>query len=599
MSEPVRASRAAHTATAGPDAQPLWTTLLSIVEVEELAAGAPAGGPLAGLPFAIKDNLDLAGHPTTAACPDLAAGPPAGYDATAVRRLREAGAVPVGKTNLDQFATGLVGTRSPYGACHSVASVAHVSGGSSSGSAVAVASGLVPLALGTDTAGSGRVPAAFNGIVGVKPSRGLVSTRGLLPACRSLDCVTTFTRTVAQARVAMSVLAHADPLDPWSRPAPVVAPGGVAARMRVIAVPDRPLELEPLQDKAWQAALAHAREVAAHLVPVDIEAFLATGRLLYEGPWVAERYAGFGHLLDGPGVDPTVRAIVQPGRDLRAADAFAAMDRLAALRRRTEPVWAGADALLLPVTPEHPTLAAVAADPVGVNARLGRYTNFVNLLDLCAVAVPAGSREDGLPFGVQLIAPAFADGPLLDLAARWCGEPLHEAGPDHAEWGRAESGRAGQGRAEQGWAERRLAEQGRALLAVCGAHLSGLPLSGELARRGGTLHHRARTTPGYRLFRLPGTGIARPGLAWTGDGPAGGIEVEVWALPSAAVGAVLDGVPAPLGLGRVALDDGSSVVGFLATPDPGGDPRAGGWLGEDISGYGGWRAYLSATSRAT
>jgi allophanate hydrolase len=556
-----RASRAAHDAAAGPDPQPIWTALLSTVEVEESAAGVPGGGPLAGLPFAIKDNLDLAGHPTTAACPDLAGGPPAGQDATAVRRLRDAGAVPIGKTNLDQFATGLVGTRSPYGACHSVASTAHVCGGSSSGSAIAVAAGLVPLALGTDTAGSGRVPAAFNGIVGVKPSRGLVSTRGLLPACRSLDCVSTLTRTVAQARAALAVLVHADPLDPWSRPVPAVPPAGVAARLRVIAVPDRPLDLEPLHDKAWRAALDRAHEVAAHVVPVDIGAFLAAAQLLYEGPWLAERYAAFGHLLDGPGADPTVRAIVRPGRDLAATDAFTAMDRLATLRRATEPVWAAADALLLPVTPEHPTRAAVAADPIGVNSRLGRYTNFVNLLDLCAVAVPAGVRADGLPFGVQLIAPAFADGPLLDLAARWCGETVPERPPG----------------------------PGRTLLAVCGAHLSGLPLSGDLARLGGALHQRGRTAPGYRLFRLPGTGLPRPGLVWTGDGPADGIAVEVWSLPGPAVGALLEGVPAPLGLGRVTLDDGRAVTGFMAAPGPGT-----GAAGEDISGYGGWRAYLSA-----
>jgi allophanate hydrolase len=550
----VAASLAAHLAASRPGAQPVWTRLLSTVDV---AGDGPADGPLAGLPFAIKDNLDLAGYPTTAGCPDLAAGPPADRDATAVRRLRDAGAVPIGKTNLDQFATGLVGTRSPYGACHSVASDRHVSGGSSSGSAVAVASGLVPLALGTDTAGSGRVPAAFNGIVGVKPTRGLVSTRGLLPACRSLDCVTAFTRTVALARVALSVLVHPDQEDPWSRAVPAARPTGVAARFGVIAVPDRPLELDPVQDKAWQAALARAGELA-ELVPVDIEPFLAAARLLYEGPWVAERWAGFGHLLGGPGVDPTVRGIVSAGRDLLAADAFDAFDRLAALRRRACPVWTVADALLLPVTPEHPTLAEVAADPVGVNSRLGRFTNFVNLLDLCAVALPAGVRADGLPFGVQLVAPAFADGPLLDLAGRWCGEPEAETGP------------------APGWTR----------LAVCGAHMSGLPLSGELVRRGGTLHSRARTAPGYRMVRLPGTGLPRPGLSPGGDGPPGGIAVEVWELPEQAVGALLGTVPAPLSLGRVGLSDGTGVTGFLTT-EPGG---------EDISRFGGWRAYLRQSS---
>jgi allophanate hydrolase len=555
----VRASRQAHEAAARPGAQPIWTQLLSTVDVEALARAAPADGALHGLPFALKDNLDLAGYPTTAGCPDLAADPPAQRNSGAVQRLVDAGAVPVGKANLDQFATGLVGTRSPYGACHCVASVDHVSGGSSSGSAIAVATGLVPLALGTDTAGSGRVPAAFNGIVGVKPSRGLVSTRGLLPACRSLDCVTTFTRTVAEARAALTVLVHPDAQDPWSRAMPAARPTGVAARMRVIAVPDLALGLDPLQDKAWQAALDRAAELA-HIVRVDIEPFLAAARLLYEGPWVAERWASFGHLLDGPGVDPTVRAIVSGGRDLAAADAFRAMDRLAALRSASGSVWSEADALLLPVTPAHPTLAQVAADPVGVNSKLGRYTNFVNLLDLCAVAVPAGRLDDGLPFGVQLIAPAFADDPLLDLASRWCGEPVPELA------------------ARPGWT----------LLAVCGAHMSGLPLSAQLTGLGGTLHYRSRTAPGYRLFRLPGAGVARPGLMWTADGPAGGIALEVWELPQQSVGALLETVPAPLGLGRIVLADGSPVPGFVAV-SPGAVRD-----GEDISGHGGWRAYLSS-----
>jgi allophanate hydrolase len=371
--------------------------------------------------------------------------------------------------------------------------------------------------------------------------------------------VTTFTRTVADAREALSVLVHPDGEDPWSRAAPAVRPTGLAARLRVIAVPDRPLDLEPMHDKAWQAALARAAELA-EIVPVDIEPFQVAARLLYEGPWVAERWAAFGHLLGGPGVDPTVRGIVTTGRDLNAAEVFRALDRLAELRRRADPVWTDADALLLPVTPEHPTLAEVAADPVGVNSRLGRFTNFVNLLDLCAVAVPAGVREDGLPFGVQLIAPAFADGPLLDLAARWCGEPDPEPPPP------------------PGWTR----------LAVCGAHLSGLPLSAGLVRLGGSLHHRARTAPGYRMVRLPGPGLPRPGLMPGGDGPPGGIAVEVWELPQQAVGALLETVPAPLSLGRLRLADGAEVAGFLAN-GPDGPPGA-----EDISGYGGWRAYLAS-----
>ncbi|MDI2132877.1 allophanate hydrolase [Yinghuangia seranimata] len=527
--------------------------------------GVPTDGPLAGLRFAVKDNLDVAGLPTTGACPALA-DRVAERDAEAVRRLAAAGAVPVGKTNMDQFATGLVGTRSPYGACHSVASRDHVSGGSSSGSAVAVASGQVPLALGTDTAGSGRVPAAFNGIVGIKPTRGLVSTRGLMPACRSLDCVTTFTRTVAEGRAALAVLAGYDDEDPWSRAAPAVPPAGVAAEARVVGVPAGPLDLDPAHEAAWKRAVDRAHEVADVVVEVDVTAFLAAARLLYEGPWPAERYAAFGALLtpDGPHLDPTVRAIALAGRGVTGEEVFTGLDRLATLRRRGEAVWWDVDALLLPVTPGHPTLAKVTADPVGVNARLGTYTNFVNLLDLAAVAVPAGERDDGLPFGVQFVGPAFADGPLLDLASRWCGEPDVRPAP----------------------------RPGRTLLAVAGAHLSGLPLNGQLVSLGGRLHRRARTGPGYRLYRLPTAGVPRPGLAATTDGPTSGIAVEVWDLPDQGVGALLGSIPPPLGLGTVALADGTCVTGFMTAE--------GGLRGaEDITQFGGWRAYLTTNQTTT
>jgi allophanate hydrolase len=517
--------------------QPVW--------IRELTSRrGPSGGPLAGVPFGIKDNIDLAGVPTTAACPSL--DTPAAATATAVQRLIDAGAVPAGKTNMDQFATGLVGTRSPYGACHSVADPARVSGGSSSGSAVAVASGLVPLALGTDTAGSGRVPAAFNGIVGIKPTRGLISTRGVLPACRSLDCVTTFTRTVAEGREALEVLAGFDAADPWSRPQPPRLPVEVAARPRVIGIPSGDLDLSDEYRPLWEQARKHAATVA-HLVPIDISAFLDTAKLLYQGPWVAERFGAFGDLLGLDGVDPTVRSIVAPGRDVTGADVFAGLDRLAALRQVTAAVWYDIDALLLPVAPLHPTLASVAADPVGVNSRLGTYTNFVNLLDLCAVAVPAGPA-----FGVQLIAPAFADRQLLDLAARWCGEPV-PAAPVPA---------------------------GSALVAVAGAHLTGLPLNPQLLALGATLEYRARTTPGYRLYQLT---PQRPGLVRTGDGPS--LPVEVWRLSEQALGALLCTIPAPLGLGAVHLDDGSVVPGFLAEAHGTRDAP-------DITASGGWRSHL-------
>ncbi|HSY15107.1 MAG TPA: allophanate hydrolase [Jatrophihabitantaceae bacterium] len=546
--------------------QPAFVTVLDDARLGELLDAS--SGPLAGVPFAVKDNIDLAGVPSTGGCPSLTA--PATRSATAVQRLIDAGAIPIGKTNMDQFATGLVGTRSPYGACHSVASAAHVSGGSSSGSAVAVASGVVALALGTDTAGSGRVPAAFNGLVGMKPSRGLVSNRGLLPACPSLDCVTTLTRTVSLARTAFEVLAAPDHEDPYSRPMPVAAPPGIAREFTVVGVPAGELDLDEAHRSAWERALTQASTVA-RLVPIDIAPFLEAARLLYGGPFVAERLAAFGHLLtpDRAELDPVVRSIVLGAEQLSAAALFGAQHRLARLAAQVRAAFTDIDALLLPVTPGHPTLAEVAADPVGVNARLGTYTNMVNLLDLCAVALPAGHRSDGLPFGVQLLAPAFADRPLLELAARWCGEDsVVPRLPAH-----------------------------RTLLAVAGAHLTGQPLNGQLVELGGRLHSRARTASGYRMYRVPGP-LPRPGLVNSGDGPAGGIELELWDVPHQGLGLLLPSIAAPLGLGPVTLDDGRSVTGFVAIADHSdrsGAASADRHGSEDISRFGGWRAYLHAS----
>ncbi|HEV2637999.1 MAG TPA: allophanate hydrolase [Actinocrinis sp.] len=568
-------------AEADTENQPQWIRRLSEAERADLVdaarrdagAASPGPGPLAGIRFAVKDNIDVAGVPSTAGFPPAAA--PAAASATAVRRLLAAGAVPVGKTNLDQFATGLVGTRSPYGSCHAVGHDLYVSGGSSSGSAVAVAGGEVELALGTDTAGSGRVPAAFNGIVGLKPTRGLVSTAGVVPACPTLDCVSVFTRTVAQARTALGVLAGYDPADPYSRAKPAHLPL-IATEPRVVAVPAGPIDLDPLHREAWEAALAHARKVADEVVEVDVEPFLEAARLLYQGPWLVERYRAVAALLgdaglDHPDLDPAVRQVLAGAGAVSAADVFAGFERLAVLRRASEAVWDVADALLLPVTPNHPTLAEVAADPVPVNSRLGTYTNFVNLLDLCAVAVPAGSRADGLPFGVQLIAPAFADGPLLDLAAQWTGEAAGAPQPTPT---------------PPGWTQ----------LAVAGAHLSGMALNHQLLGLGARLRRRTRTAPDYRLFRLPGQGPARPGLYRSGPqvqptgpdaGPPGGIGVEIWELTHQAVGALLDTVPAPLGFGRLALADGGDVLGFVAQgPVPDG--------ALNITRFGGWRAYIAS-----
>ncbi|WP_112249196.1 allophanate hydrolase [Kribbella monticola] len=521
------------------------------VWITRVPPAEPKPGPLHGLTMAIKDNIDLAGVPTTAADPRSTT--PAVANAFVVERLIEAGATALGKTNLDQYATGLVGTRSPYGACHSVFSEQHISGGSSAGSAVAVASGEVDFALGTDTAGSGRVPAAFNGIVGIKPSKGLVSTSGVIPACRSLDCVTVFARTVSTARRAFEVMAVYDPADPYSRqlPRPAASTGAP-----LIGVPDRPLGMDPLHERAWAEAVDQAAKLGI-VVPVDVSVLLETADLLYSGPWLAERWLAFGDKLDDdPAVDPTVRSIVRRGAGLTAAETFAGFDRLASLTRQAEPLWTRIDALLLPVTESHPTLAEVAADPVGVNSRMGRFTNMVNLLDLCAVAFPGPARDDGLPFGVQLLAPAGHDELIIDLAAAWCGEPVPPRAPSTDE----------------------------ILLAVAGAHLSGQPLNDDLVLRGARLAFESRMARDYRMFLVDGP-VPRPGVTRTltpSDGP--GIEVEVWALPSAELAGFLATILAPLAIGPVELVDGRQVLGFVCTADA-ADP------GRDITSFGSWRTY--------
>lgn len=523
---------------------------------------APAQpGPLHGLRFAVKDNIDVAGVPTTAGDPRRTA--PATEHAPVVDRLVRAGAVVVGKTNLDQYATGLVGTRSPYGACSSVLSDEHVSGGSSSGSAVAVARGEVDVALGTDTAGSGRVPAAFNGIVGIKPSKGLVSTRGVVPACRTLDCVTVFARDVRTARAAYEQMVGYDAEDPYSRrleQRPVPA-------SYTIGVPDLPLDLDPQHAAAWAEAVT-AAEALGEVRRIDVRPFLEAAQLLYSGPWLAERWLAFGDALDdAAAVDPTVRSIVRNGASLTAADAFAGLTRLAELARQAEAAWAGIDVLLLPVTPTHPTLAEVAADPIGVNSRLGTFTNMTNLLDLCAIAVPGPARPDGLPFGVQLLAPAGGDDLLAELGARWCGEP-----------GLGLATSAGDGDDDQD----------TVLLAVAGAHLGGQPLNPTLVSRGAALVSTTRTARDYRMFLVDGP-LPRPGLTRLprpAQAPGRGIEVEVWQLPASQLGGFATTVAAPLALGPLELADGSEVLGFVCTADA---ARA----GRDITHHGGWRAYLA------
>ncbi|MDM7854952.1 allophanate hydrolase [Cellulomonas alba] len=526
--------------------------------VDERVAGG-ADLPLAGLVAAVKDNIDVAGLPTTAGAPTYAYRP--ARDATVVARLRALGAVVVGKTNLDQFATGLVGTRSPYGAVRNAWDPARISGGSSSGSAVAVALGMVDVALGTDTAGSGRVPAALNGIVGVKPTRGLLPTTGVVPACRGLDCVSVFARELRLARRVSELLAGPDGLDPLARipsAAPPVAGGG---RGRIaVPLPHQLGDLAPGWRAAFAAAVERFAAAGLEVVEVDVEPLLEAAELLYGGAFVAERYAAVGAHLEahrdeiGGDLDPTVARIVLAGALPSAADLLADRERLDHLAARARDALAGTLALLTPTTTSHPTLDEVAADPVAVNTRLGRFTNFANLLDLAALAVPAG-HVAGLPFGVMLTGPAFSDDVLAALAHRAADVTLE--------------------------------------LFVVGAHLAGQPLNRELVAAGGSWVRDARTAPLYRLSAL-GTTPPKPGLLRVSpddDEPGGSVVGEVWRLPAAGYGAFVAGLRAPMTIGTVVLDDGSEVSGFLVEPYAVRGAR-------DITAFGGWRAYLAAGAPA-
>jgi len=550
---------------------------LATLEARAAAPGALASMPLFGAPFVVKDNIDIAGAPTTAACPAFAYT--AARTADAVQRLMDAGAVWLAKTNLDQFATGLVGTRSPYGAPSSTWSAAHVSGGSSSGSAVAVACGDVPLALGTDTAGSGRVPAGFNHIVGLKPTPGRVSTSGVLPACRSIDCVSIFALTVDDAARALAVMEGPDAADTYSRfePGPAFLSRQPAQRLR-LGVPDRmPPDTEPAYAAAFEQACAQARQLGHDIVALDFSPLHAVAALLYAGPWVAERYAVVSALLQSrpEAIDSSVRAVIEQATAFSAADAFVGQYKLRALAAQAAQTWTRCDALLVPTAPGHPTLVQLAADPIGANARLGVYTNFVNLLGWCALALPSSITPEGLPFGVTFIAPGGHDAALARFGRSWqaqAGQTLGATGQRHTSGATPAAP----------WPE----SEATLPLAVVGAHLSGLPLNGQLLERGATLHERCTTAAQYKLYALPGTTPPKPGLLRV---PAGGhtIELEVWDMPLARLGSFLALVPSPLGLGSIELADGRHVHGFLCEPFALEGAR-------DISSFGGWRAYIAS-----
>lgn len=554
--------------------RPVWITLLGEEEARFRARSAKRG-PLYGIPFAVKDNIDVAGLPTTCACPEFAYVPE--RSAHVVERLEAAGAILVGKTNMDQFATGLVGTRSPFGIPSSVFSAAHISGGSSSGSAVAVAGGLVSFALGTDTAGSGRVPAAFNNIVGLKPTKGLVSTRGVVPACRTQDVVSIFASTVGDASRVLAVAAGYDPDDSYSRRVPESSEGETfPARLR-FGVPASGLEF--FGDEAAAALFKSAAERLTSLggqrVLVDFAPFREAAGLLYAGPWVAERLAAIHDFAKGsPGaIHEVVRGIIGGADKIDAVSAFKAFYKLADLVRAAEVEWAKMDVLLLPTTGTTYRIDEVVADPVRLNSNLGIYTNFVNLMDLSALAVPAGLRPNGLPFGVTLIARAFEDSKLVQI-----GDRLHRALPG-ASMGASALPLPGD------HAMAAVTDPDLYRIAVVGAHLSGQPLNGQLVERRARLVETTRTAPGYSFYALPGTQPPKPGLVFDGSGK-GGIEVEVWEMDAAAFGSFVGLIPPPLGIGTLKLADGSAVKGFLC--------EAYAVRGaEDITAFGGWRAWLS------
>jgi allophanate hydrolase len=547
----------------------------AVAEAKALTAAGAQGRPLYGVPVAIKDNIDVEGLPTTAACPAFAYQP--GKDATVVAKLRRAGAIVVGKTNLDQFATGLVGTRSPYGVPRNTFNPALIPGGSSSGSAVAVAAGLVPLSLGTDTAGSGRVPAGLNNIVGLKPSLGLISTAGVVPACRSLDCVSIFALTTDDCWTALAAIAGADAADPYSRAHPLGAHGPFPKDVRLgVPVADQRIFFgDRAGAGAYDEAVARAAALGAHIIEIDIEPFYETARLLYEGPWVAERYIVLKSLLASSpdSIHPVTKEVILKGARPSAVDTFAAFYELEALRRVRDAVFRTIDALILPTAPTVYTVEQVLADPIQLNNRLGTYTNFVNLLELCGLAVPASMRADGAPSGVTFLAPEGHDALLASIGRAFhadTGLPLGALGLPQPPLAAIAATPAA----------------GEIAIAVVGAHLSGMPLNGELKGLGARLLETASTAPDYRLYALSGSNPPKPGLLRVASGKGSAIAVEIWALRAESFGRFVAAIPSPLSIGTLRLGDGRTVKGFLVEAD-----ATAGAL--DISSFGGWRSYLA------
>jgi allophanate hydrolase len=557
--------------------RPDWITLVD----EETALAKARGalrGPLYGIPFAVKDNIDVAGLPTTCACPEFAYIPQ--RSATVVELLERAGAVLIGKTNLDQFATGLNGTRSPYGIPASTFNAEYISGGSSSGSAVAVAAGLTSFALGTDTAGSGRIPAAFNNIVGLKPTKGLISVRGVVPACRTVDTVSVFALTVADAARVATTASGFDEDDPFARSGASPFTVEAAPRPLRVGVPNDPIPFFGDQDyeSLYHAAINRLTALGADIVAIDYTPFAKGAAMLYAGPWVAERLIAVGDLAERnpKAIHEVVRGIILGARSKTAVETFQAFYDLANLIRESGRGWAKVDLLLLPTAGTAYKIAEMLADPVQLNANLGAYTNFVNLMDLAGLAVPAGFRPDGIPFGVTLIGPALSDGMLASV-----GDTLHRslAGAPLGATSIPLSSTA---------PLRPQAKPAKTVkVAVVGAHLSGQPLNGQLVERKAKFLETTRTAPGYRLYALADTMPPKPGLVFDSTG-TGGIEVEIWDMEEGAFGSFVALIPAPLGIGTVTLADGQTVKGFLCEAHATRGAK-------DITGFGGWRAWRACS----
>ena len=560
----------------------IWIHQLSEAEQAPFINGLkdkdPANHPLWGIPFAIKDNIDLAGLPTTAGCEAFAYTPK--VSAHVVQQLIDAGAIPVGKTNLDQFATGLNGTRSPFGACKNSFNSAYISGGSSSGSSVAVALGLASFSLGTDTAGSGRVPACFNNLIGLKPSRGLLSATGLVPACRSLDCITVFAYDVDDANQVLAIAEGYDASDAYSRPNPFQNQsryfGERTGSLKVGVIPESQLKFfgDEAYAKAYQATLNQLTEQQEiDWIEIDYAPFDEVAKLLYEGPWVAERYIAAQPLIkDNPdAIFPVVRDIIAPGGEPKATALFEAEYRLHALKQVCDAQLAELDCLLTPTAGKCFTIEEMLAEPILRNSQLGYYTNFMNLLDLASIAIPTQMAENGLPFGITLVGPTFSDRLLLSIAKRFQTTFDLPLGASSIKPQRLSVPPIGTASTID--------------VLVCGGHLKGLPLNWQLTERGAILKSKTQTAPIYRMYALAGGPPYRPGLLLDEENGAA-IDVEIWMVPTDQFGSFVNGIPAPLGIGKVRVADGSVISGFIC--EPYGIEGA-----EEITHLGGWRSYMA------